>query len=174
MVRILGIAVAFGHHFPELTKSVVSINGFESINWSKPIEQTLSIFQRSSQGGLPTLLAIGSLKYRKNPPSPEESARLLVPLPSEKEKQAVQDRFAAYTDDVKFGYILGMIPYVDRPLILIRPQNDQLLPEEYLDRTRKYVRKVRVRYKVVPDAGHFAFLDQPEKVAEIIETFLPK
>jgi pimeloyl-ACP methyl ester carboxylesterase len=177
-VHILGVgesgalAVAFGHHFPENTVSVVSINGFESLTWSKRIEGTLNHFEQSTEGGLGTLLSIGAVKYRKQPPSSEEVAGLLVPFSEEQHKSAVHSRFQAYTDDIRFGYVLAMLPYVDRPLLLLRPEGDELLPDEYIKRTRTQIRKVRVRYHVISQAGHFIFLDQPQKVAELIQTFL--
>jgi abhydrolase domain-containing protein 6 len=177
-IHIMGVgesgalAVAFGHHFPENTTSVVSINGFETVTWSKRIEATLNYFDQSTEGGLSALLSVGSIKYRKHPPSPEEAEGLLVPLPEEQHRNAVHSRFQAYMDDVRFGYVLSMMPYVDRPLLLLRPEGDELLPEEYIERTRTQIRKVRVRYHVISKAGHFAFLDQPEKVAELVRTFL--
>jgi pimeloyl-ACP methyl ester carboxylesterase len=179
-VYILGVgesgamAVAFGHHFPENTFSVISINGFESANWSKPFQQTYTYFEQSAGGEIANLLSIGTTKYRGKPPSGKQISDWVVPLPGEAHKKAVQSRFEAYSDDVRFGYILGMVPYVDRPLLVIRPKDDMLLSEEFHDRTREYVRKVRVRYQQIADAGHFAFLDQPDKVAALIKTFAGK
>ena len=177
-IHIMGVgesgalAVAFGHHFPENTVSVISINGFESLTWSKRIEGTLNYFEQSTEGGLSTLLSIGSVKHREQPPSSEEVAGWLVPFSEEQHKSAVHARFQAYTRDVRFGYVLGMLPYVDRPLLLLRPEGDELLPDEYIKRTRTQIRKVRVRYHVISQAGHFIFLDQPEKVTELVRSFL--
>ena len=168
------MAVAFGHHFPEHTRAVISINGFESVNWTKSFEQTMIYFQQSTQGGVGNLLSMGTTKYRKAPPSEKQLDQWLTPLPAEEHKKAVQARFSAYAHDVRFGYILGMIPYVDRPLLIIRPASDMLLSEEFHQRTLQTVKKVKVRYMTIPDAGHFAFLDQPKKVAELIRKFTGK
>ena len=167
-----GMAVAFGHHFPELTHAVVSINGFESVTWSKEFSQTYTYFERSADGSLGMLLAVGSLKYQKQLPSKEEMDAMLIPLKTEEQKKAVQARFEAYADDLRYGYVLGMIPFVDRPLLIIRPGNDQLLSETYHQRTRDHVQKVRVRYQVISDAGFFAFIDQPKKTADLIKAFI--
>lgn len=165
------MAVAFGHHFPQYAAGVISINGFESANWSKPFQQTFSFFEKSADGNVADLLSVGTLKFRGHPPSESQIKDWVVPLPGEAYQNAVRSRFQAYSDDVRFGYILGMVPYVDRPLLIIRPKDDMLLSEEFHDRTRQYVKKVRVRYQLVKDAGHFAFLDQPDRVAELIRTF---
>jgi pimeloyl-ACP methyl ester carboxylesterase len=176
-INVLGVgesgavAVAFGHHFPELTHTVVSIEGFESVNWSKEFAQTYTYFQRAADGSLGMLLAAGTVKYQKQAPSKQEMDALLFPLKTEDQKKAVQARFEAYKDDLRFGYVLGMVPFVDRPLLIIRAANDQIYPDTYHQRTRDHVRKVRVRYKVVSDSGFFAFLDQPKKVADLVKAF---
>ena len=181
-VRILGVgeggglAVAFGHHFPEITGAVISINGFESVNWTEGFGGTLSYFSQSASGGLGMLLSTGSIRYRKKSPSREEMDRWLVPLPDEERKKAVQARFEALIQDVKEGFILAMLPNFDRPLLLLRGESDDLLPdgEKYVKRTQSQIRKHPVEYDVVSEAGHFAFLDQPERVAERIRAFLAK
>ena len=176
-VHVLGVgesgamAAAFGHHFPENTRSVVSINGFESAHWTKEFEQTMYFFEQIFRGGLGSLIAIGSTKYSQQQPSPKLLESWLVPLPDEVHKAAVQARFSAYSDDVKMGYILAMMPYVDRPLLILRPEKDKLLSNDFHKRTQKLVRKVRVRYKTIPETGHFAFLDQPQKIAELVRGF---
>ena len=177
-VHIMGVgetgalAVAFGHHFPEITTSIVSINGFESARWSEGIEKTLNYFKQSTEKGPKTLLAIGSIRYREQPPSREEMDRLFVPLNEEEQRNAFQARMEAYIDDIKTVIILAMIPNVNRPVLLIRSKGDELLTEEYIERTRSQIRKAPIQYQVIPQAGHFAFLDQPEKVAELVRTFL--
>ena len=176
-VHVLGVgesgamAVAFGHHFPEDTGTVVSINGFESVHWTKEFEQTMYFFQQTFRGGLGSLIAMGSTKYGKRPPSPKVLESWLVPLPDEMHQAAVEARFTAYSDDVKMGYILGMIPYVDRPLLILRPEKDQLLSNDFHKRTQSQIRKVRVRYQTIPEASHFAFLDQPQKISELVRGF---
>lgn len=166
-----GMAVAFGHHFPENTRSVVSINGFESANWTKEFEQTMYFFQQISRGGIGSLIAMGSTRFGKQQPSPGVLKSWLVPLTDEPQKAAVQARFTAYSDDVKMGYIFAMMPYVDRPLLIIRPEKDRFLSNDFHKRTQTLIRKVRVRYQTIPETGHFAFLDQPQKVAELVRRF---
>jgi pimeloyl-ACP methyl ester carboxylesterase len=171
-----GLAVAFGHHFPEITGAVVSINGFESVNWSEGLGGTLNMFQQAASGGVGTLLSLGSMKVREHPPSREEMDKWLVPLQDEEQKKAVRDRFKAFTGDIQESYILAMLPNVNRRLLLLRSESDQILPEgeKFVKRTRSQIRRVTVEYQVIPNAGHFAVLDQPEKVAELIGTFLSK
>jgi pimeloyl-ACP methyl ester carboxylesterase len=169
-----GLAVALGHHFPELIGAVVSINGFESVSWTEAFGGTINIFRQAGSGGFGMLLSTGSLKYGERPPSREEMDQWLVPLQEEDQKKAVQDRFKAYTADVKESYVLAMLPNFNRDLLVISSENDQLLPEaeKLVQRTRSQIRKSPVEYKVISKAGHFAFLDQPEKVAELIRAFL--
>jgi pimeloyl-ACP methyl ester carboxylesterase len=169
-----GLAVALGHHFPDLIEAVVSINGFESVSWTEAFGGTINIFRQAGSGGFGMLLSSGSLKYREHPPSQEEMDQWLVPLKEEDQKKAVQDRFKAYSADVQESYVLAMLPNFNRPLLLITSENDQLLPEgeKLVKRTRSQIRKSPVQNQIISKAGHFAFLDQPEKVAEQIRTFL--
>jgi len=168
------LAVALGHHFPDLIGAVVSINGFESVNWTEGFGGTINLFKQSTAGGIGMLMSSGSLKYREKAPSREEIEKWLVPIQDEEQKKAVQDRFKAYTSDLQESYVLAMLPNFNRRLLLIGSENDQLLieAEKYVKRTRSQIRQVTVEYQVVPKAGHFAFLDQPEKTAELIRTFL--
>jgi len=169
-----GLAVALGHHFPEMIGAVVSIDGFESVNWSEGFGGVLKLFEQSAAGGFGMLLSGGSLKYGEQPPSRETLEKWLAPIQGEDQKKAVHDRFKAFASDVQESYILAMLPNFNRPFLLLRAENDQLLPdgEKYAQRTRSQIRKVTVDYQVIPKAGHFAFLDQPDKVAELIRTFL--
>ena len=171
-----GLAVAFGHHFPEITGAVVSINGFESANWTEGFEGMLNIFKQSPAGGFGMLMSSGSMKYGDRPPSKEETEKWLVPLQDEEQKKAVQERFKAFSADVQESYILAMLPNFNRHLLLLRADSDQLLPEgeKLLQRTRSQIRQVPVESQVISKAGHFAFLDQPEKTAELIRAFLSK
>jgi len=171
-----GMAVAFGHHFPEITGSVVSINGFESVNWSEGFGGTLNLFQQAASGGFGTLLSLGSEKYRDQAPSREQMDLWLVPLKEEDQKKAVRERFKAFAGDVQQSYILAMLPNFNRHLLLLGVESDQLLPDEekFVNRTRGQIRRVPVEYQVVPKAGHFAILDQPDKVADLAGTFLSK
>ena len=180
-VHVIGVgesgalAVAFGHHFPQYTTSVVSINGFESVTWTKKIGTMMDHFNQSSEAGLKALLSKSSIRYRTRRPTSQEINRLTVlpPVNTEKvdEGHPVHLRFNAYSTDIKGGFIAAMMPSVHRPLLLLRSEGDELLPEKYVDRTRKQIRRVRVRKETIPGAGHFAFLDQPEKVAELILEF---
>ncbi|HET6464082.1 MAG TPA: alpha/beta hydrolase [Nitrospiria bacterium] len=169
-----GLAVALGHHFPEMIGGVVSIDGFESVNWSESFGGVLKLFEQSASGGFGMLLSSGSMKYGEQPASRETLEKWLGPVQEENQKKAVHDRFKAFASDVQESYILAMLPNFNRPFLLLRAENDQLLPdsEKYAQRTRSQIRKVTVDYQVVPKAGHFAFLDQPDKVAELIRTFL--
>jgi pimeloyl-ACP methyl ester carboxylesterase len=171
-----GLAVALGHHFPEMIGAVVSINGFESVNWSEGFGGMLNLFEKAGSGGFGMLLSSGSMKYREQAPSREAAEKWLVPIQEEDQKKAVHDRFKAFTSDVQESYILAMLPNFNRPFLLIRGDSDQLLPdnEKFAQRTRSQVRKVTVDYQVIPKAGHFAILDQPDKVADLIRAFISK
>lgn len=168
------LAVALGHHFPDLIGAVVSINGFESANWTEGFGGMINIFKQSTAGGFGTLMSSGSLKYREKPPSREEIEKWLLPIQDEEQKKAVQDRFKAYTADVQESYVLAMLPNFNRHLLLIGSDSDQLLTEgeKFVKRTRSQIRQVTVEYQIIPKAGHFVLLDQPEKTAELIRTFL--
>jgi len=171
-----GMAVALGHHFPDLIDAVISINGFESVSWTEAFGGTINIFKQAGSGGVGMLLSTGSLKFGEKPPPREEMDKWLVPLQDEDQKKAVQDRFKAYTSDVQESYVLAMLPNFNRQLLLISSENDQLLPdaEKLLKRTRSQIRKSPVELVMIPKAGHFAILDQPDKVAELVRTFLSK
>lgn len=62
------------------------------------------------------------------------------------------------------------IEYIDFPTLMIRSDKDSILPEKYTEWARGRIHKVQ--YHTLHEAGHFAFLDQPEKVAELVRNFL--
>jgi pimeloyl-ACP methyl ester carboxylesterase len=177
-VHIMGVgesgamAAAFGHHWPEIVASVVSINGFEGANWTEGFEKTLNYFKQPSEAGINTLLSAGSLKYKKQAPSRQELDGMVVSLQEEDQKSAHQARFKAYVDDVKMGIILMMMPNLNRDLLLIRSEGDELVSQEFVERTRNLIRKASIKYVLIPQAGHFAFIDQPDKVTEAVRAFL--
>jgi pimeloyl-ACP methyl ester carboxylesterase len=179
-VHVLGVgesgalAVAYGHHFPQSVQTVTSINGFESVSWSEVIEGTINYLKQSGAGGGGLLLSMGTVKYNEKSPSREDMDRLFVPLAMEEQRKAVQKRFEQYSNDIQISYILSMIPNVERRLLLLRSENDQLLPDEYVQRTRKFVTKQQVRFEIIPKAGHYAVLDQPQKVADLVRDFLSR
>jgi len=167
-----GLAVAFGHHFTNRIASVISINGFQAITWSEEAKKTLDLFNEPTEVGLKKLLAIGSIRYRQQPPPREEMDRLLKPLLDQQARKAVNDRITAFLGDIKASYIPTMLPTVNYPLLLVRSENDALLPEIYLMRTRAQIRKGQVKYRVIHQAGHLAFLDQPKELTAVVENFM--
>ena len=167
-----GLAVAFGHHFTNRIASVISINGFQAITWSEEAKKTLDLFNEPTEVGLKKLLAIGSIRYRQQPPSREEMDRLLKPLLDQQVRKAVNDRITAFLGDIKASYIPTMLPTVNYPLLLLRSENDALLPEIYVMRTRRQIRKGQVKYRVIHQAGHLAFLDRPDEVAAQVLNFI--
>ncbi len=165
-----GLAVAFGHHFPEHIGTAVSINGFEGVSWSDETRKMLDRFYPPTESGNMDLLSAASLRFKQRVLSPEES-RGLLESPGMKERlKAVQTRKVYLSDDIKSLYTLAMIEYIHFPVLMIRSEKDALLPEEYIEWARARIRGVE--YRTLPDAGHFAFLDQPEKVAELVQDFL--
>jgi 3-oxoadipate enol-lactonase len=181
-VHVLGVgesgalAVAFGHHFPQHTLTVVSVNGFESVTWTRQIGDMMKSFDKITVPGIKSLLTKTSVRHRIRPPQDLEVTRLLVLPAADQEDDAnrtnpVHRRSDAYTLDIKGGYIAAMLPSVDRPLLLIRSEGDDILPSRYIDRTLNQIRRVRVREEAIGGAGHFAFLDQPDQVAQAILQF---
>lgn len=57
------------------------------------------------------------------------------------------------------------------PLLLLRGDNDQVMPHSYLERFAAGVTG-EARIETIPRAGHLAELDQPEAVAAAVTTFL--
>lgn len=94
----------------------------------------------------------------------------MLESPGKERLKAVQIRKAYLGDDIKSLYILAMIEYIHFPVLMIRSDNDPMLPEEYAEWARSRIRGVE--HRTLHDAGHFAFLDQPEKVAELVRNFL--
>jgi pimeloyl-ACP methyl ester carboxylesterase len=165
-----GLAVAFGHHFPLRTATAVSLNGFEAVTWYEEFQEVLDRFNVQTEEELNGLLSAGSNRYRRQPPSPEEAARLMEPLSSPSAKKAVQDRIMALGGDIKIGYITTMLPAVELPILLIRSENDDVFPEALAAKHRRTIR--RAKREVIPQAGHFAFLDRPDEVAARIRNFI--
>ena len=183
-VHIVGVgesgalAVAFGHHYPGHIASVISINGYESITWSRRIETMMSHFaditdeNKLVEEGLQNLFSTLAIKYEQHLPGPGTLRQLLIPLDEKKYIEGVNARHLAYSKDIKSAYIASMIPSVQYPLLVIRSEEDQLLDGRYIERTQRQISRVRVRLKSLPEAGHFAFIDQPVKVSELIQEFV--
>lgn len=165
-----GLAVAFGHHFPELIRTSISINGFEGVTWSGDTQKMLDLFYPSTEEGIKELLKASSLRYQQQGPSPEEIRYLLEPIQKKERLPAVQARMTDFSQDIKSLYIPAMIEYIDFPVLIIHSDTDTVLPEKYIRYARSRISKAE--YQTVQQAGHFAFMDQPEKTAEMVRNFL--
>jgi 3-oxoadipate enol-lactonase len=170
-----GLAVAFGHHFPEYTAAVIDINGFEAITWSAETKEMLDLLYATSEEGITEegimkLLKAGSKRYRQQPPSHDKMTRIMEPINKIEHQEAARARKNDYIKDIKAGYITGMIDTIHYPLLMIRSEEDTLLLDQHVERARKRIPKAR--YRTVPDAGHYAFIDQPDQVAKLIEEFI--
>lgn len=165
-----GLAVAFGHHFPELIRTSISINGFEGVTWSGDTQKMLALFYSSTEEGIKELLKASSLRYQPQGPSPEEMRYLLEPVQKKERLPAVQARMTDFGQDIKSLYIPAMIEYIDFPVLIIRSDTDTVLSEKYTEYARNRISQAE--YQTVQKAGHFAFMDQPEKTGEMVRTFL--
>lgn len=165
-----GLAIAFGHHFPEHIKTVISINGFEGATWSSDTQKMLDLFYSSTEEGIKGLLKASSLRYQQNGPSSEDIKYLSEPLKKKERLRAVNNRRDDLIQDIKSLYVTAMIEYIDFPVLIIRSDNDAVLPEKYVEYARNRINKVE--YQSVRKAGHFAFMDQPERIAEIVHNFI--
>ena len=165
-----GLAVAFGHHFPELIRTSISINGFEGVTWSWDTQKILDLFYSSTEEGIKELLKASSLKNQQQGPSPQEIKYLLELLQEKERLPAVQARMTDLSQDIKSLYITAMIEYIDFPVLIIRSDHDTVLPEKYIGYARNRISQAE--YQTVQQAGHFAFMDQPEKTAEMVRNFL--
>ncbi len=175
-IHVLGVgeggalAVAFGHHFPEHIKTAISINGFEGATWSVDTQKMLDLFYSSTEEGIEGLLKASSLKYQEKGPFSEDIRYLLEPLQKKERRRAVNARMTDLIQDIKSLYVTAMIEYINFPVLIIRSDNDTVLPEKYIDYARNRISKVE--YQSIGKAGHFAFMDQPEKMAEVVRNFL--
>ncbi len=165
-----GLAVAFGHHFPEHIRTAVSINGFEGVTWSGDTQKMLGRFYSSTEEGIKEFLKASSLRYQQQGPSSEEIRYLFGPLQEKERLQAVNARMTDFSQDIKSLYITAMIEYIDFPVLIIRSDQDTVLPERYAAYARNRISQAE--YQTVQTAGHFAFMDQPEKTAEMVRNFL--
>ncbi|HSG04866.1 MAG TPA: alpha/beta hydrolase [Nitrospiria bacterium] len=166
-----GMVMAFGHHYPENTGSVISINGFETVGWNPAFEATIELIRQGAGPGMKNLMMMGSSRFMKKPPS-EDELGAMVPEQGDLVKQATEERLNDFVSDIKVGYILMMMPNHNRPTLLIRSEKDGVLTEDFTPRSRRVIRKATLRLKKFPEAGHFAFLDEPDEVAASITTFL--
>ena len=165
-----GLAVAFGHHFPEHIRTSISINGFEGVTWSGDTQKMLDLFYASTEEGIKELLKASSLRYQQQGPSPEEIRYLLEPIQKKERLPAVQARMTDLSQDIKSLYIPAMIEYIDFSVLIIHSDHDTVLPERYAAYARNRISQAE--YQTVQTAGHFAFMDQPEKTAELVRNFL--
>jgi pimeloyl-ACP methyl ester carboxylesterase len=165
-----GLAVAFGHHFPQHTRSAVSINGFEAVTWSEEIKDLLGRFQKPSTTGMKILLPLVSLHYLQQPPSEEEIERLVSGFAKGSLRHAIQARIKALEQDIRAGYIPAMIESINFPVLIVRSEQDTLLSEQHTARSVEHI--ADAQFASIPEAGHWAFLDNPDRLAVIIRAFI--
>ncbi len=165
-----GLAVAFGHHFPEHIKTAISINGFEGVTWSDKSKEMLDLIYSPNEDGIINLMKIASLRYQSDMSFLEEIKHSFESPKQKEQIKALHDRMNAFKQDVKSLYITAMDEYIDYPVMMIRSDKDAVLPEKYAEWSHSRIRGIQ--YQPMPNAGHFAFLDQPEKTAELISNFL--
>lgn len=60
-----GLAIAFGHHFPEHIGTAVSNNGFEGVSWSDETRKMLDRFFLPMEGGNMDILSAASLWFKQ-------------------------------------------------------------------------------------------------------------
>src|SRR3972149_8801826 len=167
-----GLAVAFGHHFPEHIKTAISINGFEGVTWSGESKAMLDLIYSTEKDGIMKMLKTSSLRYQQEMPSGEDMKQPLRMPDKKKQVKAVQNRQDDFKQDITSLYITAMIEYIHFPVMIIRSKKDSILPEKYTEWSHNRIRGVR--YELLANPGHFAFLDQPEKTAELIREFIQK
>src|SRR3972149_909238 len=132
----------------------------------------LDLIYSTEEDGIMKMLKTSSLRHRKDMPSSEDMKQILR-APGKKEKiKAVQNLRDDFKHDITSLYITAMIEYIHFPVMIIRSEKDSILPEKYTEWSHNRIRGVR--YEFIPNAGHFAFLDQPKKTAELIRNFIQK
>ncbi len=179
-VHIMGVgesgmeAAGFGHHWPNITKSIISINGLEVVKWTDKVWSMFDTLKLAGSGGESTLIAALSARWREKTLSQEETDRLFVPFQDRKTRKAFEMRLEAYRNSLRSGFVPFMMEHLDRPILLIRSKEDQFLMEDNFNRSRQIIPVSMLQYEVIPDAGHFAFVDQPERMAELIRDFVAR
>lgn len=165
-----GLAVAFGHHFPEHIKTAISINGFEGVTWSDKTRDMLDAVYATEQNKIINLLEAGSLRYKQDLTYRERIKGTLELLLHKEQVKALQNRKTDLIQDINALYIPAMIEYIDFPVLMIRSDHDVILPDNYADYAHSRIHGVK--YQSLQNAGHFAFLDKPQETAEMIKAFL--
>ncbi len=128
-----GLAVAFGHHFPEHIKTAISINGFEGVTWSDESKAMLVLIYSTEEDGNMKMLKASSLRYKQEMPSGEDMTQILK-VPEKKEQvKAVHDRLDGFKHDITSLYITAMIEYIHFPVMIIRSEKDSILSEKYTE-----------------------------------------
>src|SRR4030065_1588774 len=59
-----GLAVAFGHHFPEHIKTAISINGFEGETWTDESKARVNLTSSTDEDGIRTMLKASSRAHK--------------------------------------------------------------------------------------------------------------
>lgn len=167
-----GLAVAFGHHFPEHIRTVISINGFEGVTWSDKTKEMLDTIYSPEKDRITNLMETGSLRYNQDLAYREKIKDTIERIHQKEQIKALQNRKAGLIQDITSLYIPAMIEYIDFPVLMIRSDHDAILPENYTEYAHKRIHGVR--YEILQNSGHFAFLDKPQETAELIRTFLHK
>ncbi len=165
-----GIAVALAHHFPEKALTATSSGGFEGAGWLTDIEARLHQVAPRSKREVRDLLSSTTVRYRGGQAPEDLIDALAQPLVGRQADRMVRRFTTSTLSDIRSGFIATMTEYVEAPVLLLAGDQDRMRPPEWNDRARAAIGDVT--FVPVANAGHLAFLDQPEQVATAITQFI--
>ncbi len=169
-----GIAQIFTVRYPEAIITSTFINTVAYDFW--PVQPIIAIRTPIIRQLAMATLDLGMLKlivqrgvYHKEKVTSELMNYFFKPMQSKAGRKAFL-HFAACLDNKNLIEITGLLKKIETPVLIVRGDADVYLGSNI---SKKLHSDISIsKLVIIPDAGHFVQLDEPEKLAQILQQFI--
>lgn len=169
-----GIAQIFTVRYPEAIITSTFINTVAYDFW--PVQPIIAIRTPIIRQLAMATLDLGMFKlivqrgvYHKEKVTSELMNYFFKPMQSKAGRKAFL-HFAACLDNKNLIEITGLLKKIETPVLIVRGDADVYLGSNI---SKKLHSDISIsKLVIIPDAGHFVQLDEPEKLAQILQQFI--
>ena len=169
-----GIAQIFTVRYPETVISSTFINTIAYDFW--PVQPIIAMRTPIIRQLAMATLDLGMFKlivqrgvFHKEKVTPELMNYFFKPMQSKAGRKAFL-HFAACLDNKDLIEIAGLIKKIKTPVLIVRGNADVYLGSNISAKLHSEISISKL--VIIPDAGHFIQLDEPEKLAHILQQFI--
>lgn len=169
-----GIAQIFTVRYPEAIITSTFINTVAYDFW--PVQPIITMRTPIIRQLAMAILDLGMFKlivqrgvYHKEKVTSELMNYFFKPMQSKAGRKAFL-HFAACLDNKNLIEITGLLKKIETPVLIVRGDADVYLGSNI---SKKLHSDISIsKLVIIPDAGHFVQLDEPEKLAQILQQFI--